>query len=90
MSLLDWIIILLVAGLCGSLAQALVGYSHGGCLVSVVLGFIGALLGTWLAGILNLPDLFVLRVADRPFPILWSIIGASLFAALLQLARRRG
>lgn len=89
MSILDWIIILLVAGLCGSLAQALVGYSHGGCLVSVALGFIGALLGTWLANVLNLPDLFVLRVGERPFPILWSIIGGSLFAALLQFVRRR-
>lgn len=89
MSLVDWVLILLIAGVCGSLAQALAGYSHGGCLVSVVLGFIGALLGTWLAELMHLPDLFVLRIDGRPFPVIWSIIGGALFAALLQIGRRR-
>ena len=45
----DFAMLLLVAGIIGSLAQSIVGYSHGGCAVSIVMGFIGALLGTWLA-----------------------------------------
>ena len=40
MGLGQFLILLIVAGICGSLAQALVGYSRGGCLVSVVIGFI--------------------------------------------------
>ncbi|CAL1125188.1 unnamed protein product [Cladocopium goreaui] len=58
---------------------------RGGCLVSIALGFIGALLGTWLARRFDLPMLFTLQVGDEPFPILWSIIGAALFAAVLAL-----
>ena len=40
MTLLDVLILLLVAGICGSLGQAIVGYSRGGCLVSIALGFV--------------------------------------------------
>ena len=87
MTVIEFLILLLVAGVCGSLAQSLVGYSHGGCLISIVLGFIGALLGTWLAREAGLPELFAIQVGGRTFPVIWSIIGATLFAALLALIR---
>src|SRR5262245_19469378 len=41
MTLLDFLILLLVAGICGAVGQAIVGYSRGGCLASIALGFIG-------------------------------------------------
>jgi len=88
MSLLELLLLLLVAGICGSIAQSLVGYSHGGCLVSIVLGFIGALLGMWLARLLGLPELLSLEFGGQPFPVLWSIIGGALFVALLSLIAR--
>jgi uncharacterized membrane protein YeaQ/YmgE (transglycosylase-associated protein family) len=88
MSLIEFLLLLVVAGICGSIAQSLVGYSHGGCLVSIVLGFIGALLGLWLSRALGLPEFLSLRFGDQPFPVLWSIIGASLFVALLSLIAR--
>lgn len=91
MGLGQFLILLIIAGICGSLAQALVGYSRGGCLVSVVIGFIGALLGTWLAGKLGLPELLALNIGGSSFPIVWTIIGASLFVAVLSLiSGRRG
>jgi len=37
MSLIDFIILLVVAGICGSLGQAIAGYDAGGCLVSIAL-----------------------------------------------------
>jgi uncharacterized membrane protein YeaQ/YmgE (transglycosylase-associated protein family) len=89
MGVFEFLILLLVAGICGSLAQALVGYSRGGCLVSIVLGFIGALLGTWLARLLKLPELVNLQFGDHPFPVIWSIIGAALFVAILALVSGR-
>jgi uncharacterized membrane protein YeaQ/YmgE (transglycosylase-associated protein family) len=87
----ELLLLLVVAGVCGSIAQAIVGYSRGGCLVSIVLGFIGALLGAWLARRLGLPELLTLEFGNQPFPVIWSIIGASLFVALLSLisGRRR-
>src|SRR5262249_58611572 len=45
MGLLDFVILLVVAGVCGAIGKAIAGYSRGGCLVSIALGFIGALLG---------------------------------------------
>lgn len=89
MSLMSFLILLLVAGICGSIGQAIAGYSHGGCLASIALGFIGALLGTYLAGALHLPELYKVRVGNESFPIIWSIIGATLFVALISLISRR-
>lgn len=88
MSPLELILLLIVAGICGSLAQSLVGYSHGGCLASIVLGFIGALLGTYLSRLAGLPELFEVQIGGRAFPIVWSIIGAALFSAVLALLAR--
>jgi uncharacterized membrane protein YeaQ/YmgE (transglycosylase-associated protein family) len=89
MSILEFLLLLLIAGICGALAQALAGYSHGGCLVAVALGFIGALLGTWLARVMGLPELLALRVGEQTFPIVWSVLGGALFAAILGLLARR-
>src|SRR2546430_17512459 len=62
MTLMSLLILLLVAGICGSIGQAIAGYSHGGCLVSIALGFIGALVGMGMAHALHLPELFVVRI----------------------------
>jgi uncharacterized membrane protein YeaQ/YmgE (transglycosylase-associated protein family) len=89
MSILEFLLLLLIAGICGGLAQSLVGFSRGGCLVSIVLGFIGALLGTWLARALGLPELLPVSVGGQVFPVIWSIIGAALFSAVLALISGR-
>jgi len=85
------LLLLLIAAISGSIAQALVGYSRRGCIVSIVVGFIGALLGYWIADALNLPLLFQLNIQGQNFPVIWSIIGGALFVAVLNLisGRRR-
>ena len=89
MTLLDVLILLLIAGICGSLGQAIAGYSRGGCLVSIALGFVGALVGMWLARVMGLPELFPVRIGTTSFPIIWSIIGSALFVAVVALLTRR-
>ena len=89
MNITQLLILLLIAGICGALGQAIGGYSHGGCLVSIALGFIGALLGTWLARALGLPELLAIPAGGMHFPIIWSIIGAALFVAVIGLISRR-
>lgn len=89
MTLTQFLILLLVAGICGSIGQAIAGYSRGGCLVAIALGFIGALLGTYLAHAAGLPELFAIEIGGKPFPIIWSIIGAALFVAIISLITRR-
>jgi uncharacterized membrane protein YeaQ/YmgE (transglycosylase-associated protein family) len=88
MTILDVIVLLIIAGVCGALGQAITGFSRGGCLVSIALGFIGAVIGMWLARQLGLPELFSIRIGTTSFPIIWSIIGSALFVALITLLTR--
>lgn len=89
MTIISFLLLLLVAGICGAVGKALVGYGRGGFLTSIALGLIGALVGIWLAGQLGLRELFTVRIGGETFPILWSIMGAALFVALLSLLTRR-
>lgn len=86
---IELLILLLIAGVCGSLGQAITGFTRGGCLVSVALGFIGALVGAWMAGALGLPELFVIQVGGQAFPIIWSIIGAAVVVLIVGLLTGR-
>jgi uncharacterized membrane protein YeaQ/YmgE (transglycosylase-associated protein family) len=88
MTIFDLIILLIVAGVCGSLGQAISGYSRGGCLVSIALGFVGALLGMWIARQMGLPELFAINIGETRFPIIWSIIGSALFVAVISFITR--
>ncbi len=85
MTLVEFVVLLVIAGVCGSIAQALVGFTRGGCLVSVALGFIGALVGPWIATGLGLPELFSVRIGEQDFPIVWSIIGATIVVLIIGL-----
>lgn len=89
MTVLEFFLLLLVAGICGAIGQAVTGFSRGGILVSIVLGFIGALLGVWLSRALGLPELLTVTIDTVQFPVIWSIIGAALFVAVLSLFTRR-
>jgi uncharacterized membrane protein YeaQ/YmgE (transglycosylase-associated protein family) len=79
------LILLIVAGICGAIGRAIGGGTGGGFIVSIAVGFVGALLGTLVAQQLHLPELLMVRVDGRPFPIIWSIIGGALFVALIHL-----
>jgi len=88
MTLIDLLLLLLVAGIAGSIGQAIAGYTTGGCLTSVAVGFIGALIGVWLARNLGLPELFAINVGGTNFPLLWSIVGSALFVAIISFIAR--
>jgi uncharacterized membrane protein YeaQ/YmgE (transglycosylase-associated protein family) len=90
MSLTAIIVLVVVAGICGSIGRAIAGYSHTGCLASVALGLIGAVLGMWIAKALKFPELIVLHIGGEAFPVVWSIAGSALFVAVLSLFTARG
>jgi uncharacterized membrane protein YeaQ/YmgE (transglycosylase-associated protein family) len=83
------LVLVIIASICGSVGKALAGGAPGGLIASIALGFIGALLGPWVAGQLHLTEPFVLHVSGRSFPIVFSMIGAALFVALLHLVSGR-
>ena len=88
MTIWDFIVLLVIAAVCGAVGQALAGYSVGGCITSILVGFVGAVIGTWLAGLLGLPEIFAINIGGRAFPIVWSVIGSALFIAFLALLTR--
>jgi uncharacterized membrane protein YeaQ/YmgE (transglycosylase-associated protein family) len=83
------IVLIIIAAICGALGRAIGGEVRGGFIVSMVLGFIGALLGPWMAHQLHLSEPFVVHVGGQAFPVLWSIIGATVFVAIIHLVSRR-
>jgi uncharacterized membrane protein YeaQ/YmgE (transglycosylase-associated protein family) len=88
MSLLGFLLLLLIAAICGALGQAIAGYSLGGLLISIVVGLVGAFLGVWLANQFGLPDIFSIQIDGETFPIVWSIIGSALLAIVVGLLTR--
>ncbi len=85
MSLLGFFFLLLIASITGSLGAHIAGRKGMGCLASIALGFIGALIGTFIARELDLPLSPYIRFGFHNFPIIWSILGAALFVAFLNL-----
>lgn len=89
MTLVEFLMLLLVAGIAGTAGQALAGYELGGCLVSIAVGFVGAYIGLWLARELELPEFLVITIDGNTFPLIWSILGSALFALGIGLITRR-
>lgn len=89
MSLTGLLVLLLIAAIAGAVGQAIAGYSLGGCLVSAGVGLIGALVGGWLAGALGLPEFLVFSIGGWSFPVVWAIIGATLFTLVIGMLTRR-
>jgi uncharacterized membrane protein YeaQ/YmgE (transglycosylase-associated protein family) len=83
------ILLIVIAAVCGAIGKALAGGTRGGLIGSIALGFIGALLGPWVGSQLHLAEPLTLRMNGESFPIVWSIVGAALFVALLHLLSRR-
>jgi len=88
MTLFGFLVLLLIAAICGGIGQSIAGYDLGGCLVSIVVGFIGAYIGMWIAGKFGLPEIFSLNIDGRPFPIIWAVIGSAIFTFIVALLRK--
>jgi uncharacterized membrane protein YeaQ/YmgE (transglycosylase-associated protein family) len=99
MGLIELLILLVIAGICGVIAEFIVGFSPGGFVVSIVVGVIGAYLGSYLANQLGLPQYLpvsmLLPTTAYDFSLLWAIVGSILLVALIKAlrtgrGRRRG
>jgi uncharacterized membrane protein YeaQ/YmgE (transglycosylase-associated protein family) len=83
------ILLIVIAAICGAIGRALAGGTRGGLVVSTAVGFVGALLGPWIAARMKLAEPFMVHIGGHSFPVLWSIIGAALFVAVIHLISRR-
>jgi uncharacterized membrane protein YeaQ/YmgE (transglycosylase-associated protein family) len=90
MGIFGFLFLLLIASIAGALGARIAGRKGMGCLASIVLGFIGALIGTYIAKALDLPLFPWIRFGSHPFPVMWAILGAALLVAFLNLISRPG
>jgi uncharacterized membrane protein YeaQ/YmgE (transglycosylase-associated protein family) len=88
MTIVELLLLLLVGAICGAIAEMIVGFSPGGFLASVAIGFLGALIGTWLAGQLHLPSVLAVTIGGYTIEILWAILGAIVLLLVISLFRR--
>ncbi len=89
MGLIELLILLVIAGICGAVAEAIVGFSPGGFVVSIIIGIIGAYLGTILASRLNLPAFLPVTIGGQTIEIVWAILGSILLLLVISLFRGR-
>jgi uncharacterized membrane protein YeaQ/YmgE (transglycosylase-associated protein family) len=88
MTLIGFLVLLLIAAICGGIGQAIAGYDLGGCLVSIIVGFIGAYIGVWIANRFGLPPIFEISIQGQLFPVVWAVIGSAIFTFIVALLRR--
>ncbi len=88
MTLIEIVLLLLIAAIAGSIGQSLVGFRLGGCLVSAFVGFIGAIIGYWIARQFELPQFLVFQVGGQTFPFVWSVVGSMLFSVTIGILTR--
>lgn len=87
MGLLNLLLMLVIAAVIGYAASALMGARRIHIVAVVVLGFIGTIVGPWLANFLSLPEPVPILVGGTPFSLVWSIVGAALVVAIVGMIR---
>jgi len=87
-SLVGLLVLLVIGAICGVIAERLVGISFGGFFAAAVIGFLGAVIGSWLAHAVHAPSLLTITVEGHPMEVVWSIVGAVLLLLLIGLVRR--
>jgi uncharacterized membrane protein YeaQ/YmgE (transglycosylase-associated protein family) len=85
-SLLGFILLLVLSAIVGVVAMAVVGFRAGGLLAAIGVGFVGGLLGIWMASVFDLPALLTINVGGVAFPLLWALLGAILLVAIISAA----
>jgi uncharacterized membrane protein YeaQ/YmgE (transglycosylase-associated protein family) len=85
MTLLEFIVYIVIAGICGAIARAVAGGTGGGFVISIMVGFLGAFVGSWLAREMHWPVIFMVAVGGHPFPVVWSLIGSLILVGVAHM-----
>jgi uncharacterized membrane protein YeaQ/YmgE (transglycosylase-associated protein family) len=85
MSILEFVIYIVVAAVCGLVGQFLTGYSRGGCPVSFVVALVGAYFGPRVAAAMGWREAFILPIGPVEFPVVSSLVGALVLVLIVNL-----
>lgn len=86
---MDLLLMLVLASILGSVGAAIAGKREQGCLVSIAVGFIGALVGRTMQRTFEVSDPLTITLGDQSFPVFWTIAGSALFVAVITLLTGR-
>ena len=90
MNLIDFALIALVAIVCGTIAQLTSGFSKGGWIVNLIIGFFGSLAGVFISRMLNAPVIYDIVIQSTKFPVIYCIVGAALSLAAIGFIIKPG
>ena len=90
MDLLELLILLIIAGLCGAIAEWIIGFSPGGLLVSIINGVVGAYIGSWIGNLIPIELPLRIEVGAISFNLIWAVLGSLLLLLLLRTLRGTG
>jgi len=88
--LLELLILLIIAGLCGAIAEWIIGFSPGGLLVSIINGVVGAYIGSWIGNLIPIELPLRIEVGAISFNLIWAVLGSLLLLLLLRTLRGTG
>ena len=80
--MIRFLFFLFVASVLGSIGNSLAGGRPKGCITSILVGLIGAIVGNWLSTELNIQDVWYFQ---ENIPVLWTIVGSALFVTAVNL-----
>lgn len=83
--LIQFVIILIIAGICGGIAQAIFGMQRTNFLISMAIGVMGAYLGTYLAQRFGWPSILLLPIGTMSIELVWAMAGSLLLVFVLSL-----
>ena len=89
MGIIEFAATVVIAAVCGLAGQFLTGYSRGGCPVSFVTAFLGALAGPWVATKMDWPEPFFVPLGEVQIPLVSSAAGALILVLLVNLATKK-
>ena len=88
MGFVQFLLLLLIAGVCGFAASPLMGAQRQKLIFMIVLGFVGAFVGQWIAGYFGLPMILPLELGGRAFPLVWAVIGSVVVVGVVSAVQQ--
>ena len=88
MGFVQFLLLLLIAGVCGFAASQLMGAKRLNIVFMIVLGFVGAFVGQWIAGYFGLPMILPLELGGRAFPLVWAVIGSVVVVGVVSAVQQ--
>ena len=83
---LAWYLTLVLVSGCIALGDQLVHlrWSRGSFLLALAVALAGTAMGWLLCRTLGLPELMLIKVAGKDFPLFWSLLGGAMFVCALE------